>query len=161
MNLMLNMDGLNLGLRYNMLDNLGYDYGVSSIEYGLMSGFVISEKYGFWEFNGGISLNQIKTNQETQGTQTVRRHTYPTEVGWAVLFCRDPSHWSNVSEKYNYYQKKETFSIGLPLEIKYIFKLSDNLGLGISAYMNINPVKTYGGLSLTFSFGKFGKRDLY
>jgi len=49
---------------------------------------------------------------------------------------------------------KNTFSIGIPFEIQYIRTVSANVGIGLTAFGDLNPVQSFGGITLSLHLGQ-------
>lgn len=63
-------------------------------------------------------------------------------------FVPDDSGWGGFQEM------KKVSNIGIPLEIQYIRTLSVNVGIGLTAFGNLNPTRPFGGIALSLQLGQ-------
>ena len=53
-----------------------------------------------------------------------------------------------------HYANKDFFTIGFPINVKVFFTPLKFIGIGLSLYGNINPKRSYSGLSINLQIGK-------
>lgn len=63
-------------------------------------------------------------------------------------FLPDESGWGGLQEM------KKVSNIGIPMEIQYIRTLSANVGVGLTAFGDLNPTRPFGGLTLSLQLGQ-------
>jgi hypothetical protein len=61
-----------------------------------------------------------------------------------------PPGWFSSPE----YEKKQIFTLGIPLEAEINYNPFKFLGLGFAVYANINPENSFWGINLMWKFGK-------
>gem|GEM_PF-3513089 len=63
-------------------------------------------------------------------------------------FIPDESGWGGLQKM------KKASSIGIPFEIQYIRTVSANVGIGLTAFGDLNPVQSFGGITLSLHLGQ-------
>lgn len=90
------------------------------------------------------------------GKMVKRRHhifTYSAGLGYVGGrirgdFIPDESGWGGLQKM------KKASSIGIPFEIQYIRTVSANVGIGLTAFGDLNPVQSFGGITLSLHLGQ-------
>jgi hypothetical protein len=74
---------------------------------------------------------------------------YGTRLGKSLC------HFGSTVRQTTYYERYVYQTVGIPLTVDFIRRLSKRFGIGVSAFGNINPARSYGGVSLTVLVGHF------
>jgi hypothetical protein len=85
-----------------------------------------------------------------------RRHnlfTFSAGLGYVGgrirgAYIPDESGWGGLQKM------KKLSNIGIPMEIQYIRTTSGNVGIGLSAFGNLNLVRPFGGIALNLHLGQ-------
>jgi hypothetical protein len=61
----------------------------------------------------------------------------------------------DIYRKTTYYERYAYQTAGIPLTVEFVRRLNILFGIGVSAFGNINPARSYGGISLSILIGHF------
>jgi hypothetical protein len=64
----------------------------------------------------------------------------------------------NYWRKTTYYERYAYETVGIPVTVDLVRRFSNRFGIGASAFGNINPARSYGGISLSISLGHLPKK---
>lgn len=98
-----------------------------------------------WSF-GCFRLHLFCTqpqNRETVSTDLASFTWFPHRV-----FANHGNGWGGLQKM------KKASSIGIPFEIQYIRTVSANVGIGLTAFGDLNPVQSFGGITLSLHLGQ-------
>jgi hypothetical protein len=119
-----------LTVRFQLTDEFDL-YRQASSEYlwdiGLLLGKMVESKHAILTYSAGLGYVGGR----------IRGDFIPDESGWGGL-----------------QKMKNTSSIGIPFEIQYIRTLSANVGIGLTAFGDLNPVRPFGGIALCLHLGQ-------
>ncbi len=104
----------------------GYTTAEKIRDIGPLYGRIIKGKFGYASISGGINLVTGVKHGEFLGI-----------INWV-----------------NTYEKIRITTIGIPLEAQFFFTPVSFLGIGATAFANLNPEKSFWGLLLCIQFGK-------
>lgn len=63
----------------------------------------------------------------------------------------------NTKVELNLNNRNTIFTLGIPIEAQLVLKSYNSIGLGLKAFMNINPEVPFGGVTLNIYFGRFSE----
>lgn len=86
----------------------------------------------------------------------LKHHQVQFGAGLSVFSKTDPDEVFNLQKQVNELDRFKTrTTVGLPAEFRYAFQFKRYLGIGFTATVNVNPIKSYGAISAGVSLGLF------
>jgi len=119
-----------LTVRFQLTDEMDLHRQSSSEslwDIGLLLGKMVERRHNLFTFSAGLGYVGGR----------IRGAYIPDESGWGGL-----------------QKMKKLSNIGIPMEIQYIRTTSGNVGIGLSAFGNLNLVRPFGGIALNLHLGQ-------
>jgi hypothetical protein len=143
--------GLGRSLNYPLALNLGFSLPLHAYLSTLR--FQLTDELDLHRQSASESLWDIGL---LLGKMVEKRHTifiYSAGLGYVGgrirgKFIPDESGWGGLQKM------KKLSSIGIPIEIKYIRTISGNVGIGLTAFGDLNLVRPFGGIALSLHLGQ-------
>jgi len=143
--------GLGRSLNYPLALNLGFSRPLHSCLLSVR--FQMTDEFDLHRQSSSESLWDIGL---LLGKMVESRHhifTYSAGLGYVGGrlrgdFIPDESGWGGLQKM------KKLSNIGIPIEIQYIRTVSANVGIGLTAFGDLNLVQPFGGITLSLHLGQ-------